>query len=466
LSHVWLGSGIVAVGLALFFALTSHALSRFSRSRLEERLAHRGRAEELGRLFAHHEDLVRTTALLHALALVAWTALAILWASAKFSAPLGWLVGVVLAATGAVSLGGVIPMAWARYAPESVLAATLPVLHACRLAFQPAARILGILEGLVRRLAGVPAGPGAPAPWGTGSPIEEELRSVAREGEHQNALHEDPKDMIEGIIRFRQADVTETMTPRTDIVSIDADASAELARQLVLRSGHSRIPVTGGAIDTIVGILYAKDLLADEAAGRKPASPPASPAGSTDREVWRPQGVRGEPAPVRVRDVMRPPLFVPATKRLDELLAEFRRAKVHMAVVLDEFGGTAGLVTVEDLVEEIFGDITDEYEEASPRPIRRVGPGAFEVEARVRVDELNEELGLHLPENEDYETIGGFVLSRLGSIPKAGETLDYRGVRITVLEAEERRITRLRIERTLVAPSSATPAGPTGRSGD
>jgi CBS domain containing-hemolysin-like protein len=422
LSHVWLGSGIVAAGLAMFFALAGHALSRFSRARLEEVLERRGRAEELGRLFAHHDDLVRTTALLHVLALVAWTATAILWASAEFGTPLGWLVGVILAAAGAVSLGGVLPMAWARYAPESVLAATLPALHACRLAFQPAARLLGILDGLVRRLAGVPGGPGAP-----GSPIEEEIRSVVREGEREGALHEDQKDMIEGVIRFRKADVTETMTPRTDIVSIDADATPDEARRLIVLSGHSRIPVTGGAIDTIVGILYAKDLLSDEAAGRTTA-------------------------PVRVADVMRPPLFIPATKRLDELLAEFRRAKVHMAVVLDEYGGTAGLVTIEDLIEEIFGEIADEYEEAAPVPIRRIDPRTWEVEARAHIDELNDELSLDLPEDEDYETIGGFVLSRLGYIPKAGESLEHQGLRITVLEAEDRRITRLRIERAPAAP--------------
>jgi CBS domain containing-hemolysin-like protein len=233
--------------------------------------------------------------------------------------------------------------------------------------------------------------------------------------------------MIEGVIRFKKADVTETMTPRTDIVSIDADATPDEARRLIVLSGHSRIPVTGGAIDTIVGILYAKDLLSDEAAGRTTA-------------------------PVRVADVMRPPLFIPATKRLDELLAEFQRAKVHMAVVLDEYGGTAGLVTIEDLIEEIFGVITDEHEDAPPSPIRRIAPRTWEVEARAHIDELNDELSLNLPENEDYETIGGFVLSRLGYIPKAGESLEHQGLRITVLEAEDRRITRLRIERAPAAP--------------
>jgi putative hemolysin len=435
LSHLWLGFGIVAAGLAMFFALAGHALSRFSRARLEEALVRRGRAKELGRLFAHHDDLVRTTALLHVLALVAWTATAILWASAEFGAPIGWLVGVILAAAGAASLGGVIPMAWARYAPESVLATMLPALHVCRVVFLPASRLLGTLDGLVRRLAGVPAGAAAR------SHIEEELRSVVSEGEREGALEEDQKEMIEGVLRFKKADVTETMTPRTDIVSIDADAVPLEARRLIVRSGHSRIPVTGGNVDTIVGILYAKDLLSDGANA-------------------------GTPAPARVGDLMRPPLFVPVTKRLDELLAEFQRAKVHMAVVLDEYGGTAGLVTIEDLIEEIFGEIADEYEEASPAPIRRAGPHAFEVEARVHIDELNDELSLDLPEDEDYETIGGFVLSRLGYIPKAGEVFACNGLRITVLEAEERRIRRLRLDLAPATPFSATTAGPTGRGGD
>ena len=127
---------------------------------------------------------------------------------------------------------------------------------------------------------------------------------------------------------------------------------------------------------------------------------------------------------------------MPETKKLDELLPEFQGDKVHMAVVLDEYGGTAGLVTIEDVVEEIVGEIVDEYEQAPPQPIRRLEGRAFEVEARVRISELNDELGLTLPESEDYETIGGLVLSRLGYIPKAGEALQEPGLKITVLEAE------------------------------
>jgi CBS domain containing-hemolysin-like protein len=210
------------------------------------------------------------------------------------------------------------------------------------------------------------------------------------------------------------------MTPRTDIVAIEADSSPEEARRLIADSGHSRIPVTDGHIDRIVGILYAKDLL--QQFGRE---------GAGD---------------LRVRQVMREPLFVPETKKLDELQAELQAHKVHIAIVLDEYGGTAGLVTIEDIIEEVFGEIVDEYEREPPQPIRRAEDGAYVVEARVHINELNHELGLDLPEDEDYETIGGFVLSRLGTIPKEGDVFSEDGLRITVLEAEERRVMRLRID--------------------
>jgi len=226
--------------------------------------------------------------------------------------------------------------------------------------------------------------------------------------------------MIEKVIRFTQTAASQIMTPRTDIVSIESSASADEARALVASSGHSRIPAAKGNIDTIVGILYAKDLLE------------------------RACGTGGDG--LRVRDLMRPPLFVPETKQLDELLREFQGDKVHMAVVLDEYGGTAGLVTIEDVVEEIVGEIVDEYEQAPPKPIRPVAERSYEVEARLHIADLNRELGLALPENDDYETIGGFVLSRMGTIPKPGEVLQHEGIRITVLAAEERRLVKLRID--------------------
>ena len=422
----WFWSGVGATGLALFFALTHYALSRFSRARLEAALHRRHRLNELHRLFRHHDELLRTAGLLHILSLVLLTAVLVAWSHSHFGSGLdGWAAGIGLAAILGTTLGGVIPMAWARYGAENVLAAVLPLCQACRVLFSPVRWGLDLADAVVRRLVGAPKG------YRALSHIEEELCRIAREGEHKGALAEDQKDMIENIIEFRQSDVGEIMTPRTDIVGIEAGATAEEAGRLIAQSGHSRIPVTSGNIDTIVGILYAKDLL--------------------DR-LGDPQA-----AAIRVREVMRAPLFVPETKKLDELLRDFQRDKVHMAIVLDEYGGTAGLVTIEDILEEIVGEITDEHEPPPPQPIRRLDDGGFEVEARIHIDELNDALSLNLPEDEDYETIGGFVLSRLGYIPKAGETLEHERFRITVLEAEARRIARLRIELTKPPETPGTP---------
>ena len=424
--NVWFWSGLAATGLALFFALTHYALTGFSRARLEETLRAAGRLPELRRLYEHHDELIRTTGLLHIFSIVLLSVFTEVWAHERFSGGvLGWGVGTFLAAFGSLTFGGVIPMAWARYAAESVLASTLPVCHVCRIFFWPVRRLLHVPDGIVRRMAGVPKD------FRPASHIEEEIRSVVSEGEREGAIAEDQKQMIESVIGFAGSVASQVMTIRTDILSIDAGATVEQARDLIARCGHSRIPVTRGNIDTIVGILYAKDLL-----GR------CGDAGADQ---------------VRVKDIMRTPLFVPETKRLDELLHEFQGDKVHMAVVLDEYGGTAGLVTIEDVVEEIVGEITDEYEREPPKTIHPLAERSWEVEARVHIDELNEELGLHVPEDDDYETIGGFVLSRLGYIPKAGDVLEHEDLRITVLAAEARRITRLRLEQTKPAEPPSEP---------
>lgn len=418
MSIVWMWAGIgVATGLALFFSLAYEALQRFSRARLEERLGQSGRLDELQRLFEEHEALAQTVGLLRIASVVATACLVTIWAHIEFSGHwLRWPAGVGLALVLTIVFVGAVAMAWSRHAAESVLVATLPVLQACRRAFSPVRQALSLIDSLVRRLLGVSASEHLEQQ----SHIEEEIRSVVSEGEREGAIEEDQKDMIESVIQFKKEDVTEIMTPRTDIISIPAEATAEEARDLIAESGHSRIPVTETNVDSVVGVLYAKDLL---------------------NRIGE-----AEDAAFAVRDVMREPLFIPETKKLDELLAELQGTKIHMAIVLDEYGGTAGLVTIEDIIEEIFGEIFDEYEEETPQPIRRTEAGTYIVEARVHIDELNHDLDLDLPEDEDFETIGGFVLSRLGTIPKPGEVLDADGLRITVVDAEERRITKLRID--------------------
>jgi CBS domain containing-hemolysin-like protein len=420
---VWFWCGLASAAASFFFALTHYSLRNFSRAGLEQSLRRRGRLKILGSLFRHHEDLIRTTCLLHTLGLVGLTLFSILAAIDQFGdGPLGILMGTAVAAVAGLVLGGALPMAWARYGADAILGVTLPFLNACRLALMPVARAMAPLDGLMRRLAGAP-----PGPRGL-SPVEAEILSVVGEGERLGALDPTRHDMIERVLKFTRSSAGQIMTPRTDIVSIEASASLDDARRLVAARGFSRIPVTRGNIDTIVGILYAKDLLAGEA---------------------------GEGPTKHVKDIGRPPVFVPETKRLDELLEEFRGDKVHMAVVLDEYGGTAGLVTIEDVVEEIVGEIIDEYEQAPPAPIRRLDARTYEIEARVHTRQLNSRLGLALPEHEDYETVGGFILSRLGSIPKTGESVTHEGVRLTVLEANDRRIKRVRID--LPVPAEAPP---------
>jgi len=413
--YLWFALGLAATGFALFFALTYHALRSFSRARLTEALERKGRLAQLTRLSRHHDDLLRITLLLHVASVVAMVVLVEVWATSRFGPGAGgWLIGGAVAAAIGVIAAGVVPLAWATYAAESILATVLPACHLCRTVLAPLLPVCRVVDGLVRRLAGVPKD--APS----GSDIEEEIVSVADEGEREGAIEEDQVDMIENVLKFRRADASQIMTPRTDIVSLGAHESVEAARRLIAGSGFSRIPAIRGNLDTIVGILYAKDLLdrADDEGAKRLA----------------------------VEDVMRPALFVPETKPVDELLREFKVNKVHMAVVLDEYGGTSGLVTIEDVIEEIVGEIVDEHEPEPPKPIRRVEERTFEVEARVHIDELNDELGVNLPEDDDYETVGGFVLSRLGYIPKAGESLEHNGLHITVLKAEQRRITRLKID--------------------
>jgi len=188
----------------------------------------------------------------------------------------------------------------------------------------------------------------------------------------------------------------------------------------IKKAGHSRIPVYEENIDNIVGFIYAKDLLAE---------------------------IGKDPSQFCLRDRMREAYFVPESKPLRALLHEFQNQKLHIAVVLDEYGGTAGIVTLEDIIEELVGEITDEYEETPPASVKQVDENTIEVDARTYVDDLNDEYELDLPDDEDYDTVGGFVFARLGYVPKTGEHFDYKNLQFTIASAESRRINRITIRK-------------------
>jgi CBS domain containing-hemolysin-like protein len=206
------------------------------------------------------------------------------------------------------------------------------------------------------------------------------------------------------------------MTPRTDMVAVSLNSSFDEARETIVRAGHTRVPVYQDSRDHIVGVLYAKDLL---------------------------QAPSGEG--FEVQKVMRAAQYVPESKPIDQLLRDLRQARVHIAIVLDEYGGTAGLVTIEDILEELVGEIDDEYDRGEAPFIRKVDEDTVEADARVHVYEINEQLAIELPEGGDYETIGGFVFSAMGKIPAAGDELTHENVHIAILAAEPRRINRVRV---------------------
>jgi CBS domain containing-hemolysin-like protein len=322
--------------------------------------------------------------------------------------------GAVLAVSGGVILvfGLAIPNAWAKYAGEELIVTTYYLLALCRIVLKPLTSGLHLADEIVRRLAGAPRRDDTDE----AEQIEQEILDVVSEGEKHGAVDETEKEMIESVIELRDIHVAQIMTPRTEVIGLEVQASVADARQLIIKEGHSRIPLYDENIDKIVGVLYAKDLLRID--------------GDDD---------------MGLRDLMRKVPFVPESKSLRDLLKEFQETKIHLAIVIDEYGGTAGLVTFEDILEELVGEIVDEYEPPEPEPLTRIDDSTVEVDAKLRIDELNDELDVQLPEGKDYDTVGGFVLSDLGRIPSVGEEVMHNNVQIRIIDADDRKISRLRV---------------------
>ncbi|KPK77069.1 MAG: hypothetical protein AMJ79_04530 [Phycisphaerae bacterium SM23_30] len=271
-----------------------------------------------------------------------------------------------------------------------------------------------MFDPLFRSLGGAPAEP----PEERLEEKQEELLSAVQEGQKKGVVDEREREMIESVLEFRGTTAGEIMTPRTDIITIKADAQLSEVIEIIVTEGHSRYPVYENSIDNIIGMLYAKDLLSD---------------------LNNPHNSHG------IRHRLRQPFFVPKNKTLRDLLGCFQNQKIHIAVVLDEYGGTAGVVTIEDILEELVGEIIDEYEPPEPEPLLRINERTIEVDARYEIDKLNYECRLNLPEDEDYESVGGFVVGKLGHIPPAGFTFAHQNLQITILDAGPRKIKRLRI---------------------
>lgn len=255
---------------------------------------------------------------------------------------------------------------------------------------------------------------------------EDDFRTLIEVSEKEGILEEDEREMIHSIIDFGETCVKEIMTPRVDFQVIDSRLSLEEVRREAIDRGHSRIPVYEGNIDNIIGVLYVKDLLK----------------------------IRGDESSFKLQDILRPTLFVPEMKKVDDLLRKFQSEKNHLAMVVDEYGTIEGLVTIEDVLEEIVGEIQDEYDTEEP-DFEQLNDGTIIASAKADLDDLEEVLDLEFPQN-DVETLGGFISTIVGTVPAVGEHITYEDLTFTILDADERRINKVKIERSPPKTDSMT----------
>lgn len=414
------GAILLATLASFFFSVLTYSLRDYSRAKLEDYLSEAGLDRYLDPTVDHTDDLIFLTAVLRL-----FSNLGVLLAFQRLvhdTEPLWLQYLLALLCAGSVTLlfSVALPHAVARYAAERLIAISVRPLHVLRVVFTPIIKIGQATDLLVRRASGA-NGQAEP------EEIEQEIIAVVEEGEKEGVVDEREREMIKSVLEFNNLQVGEIMTARPEIVALEYTATLQQVKQVVEESGHSRIPVYRESLDQIVGILYARELL---------------------RYVGVP------PEQFDISKVIRPPYYVPETKPLRDLLQDFRLQKVHMAIVLDEYGGTAGLVTIEDLLEEVVGDISDEHEPIEPAMFKRIDDQTAEVDARIYIDEVNRLMGLDLPEDEGYSTLGGFVSTTLGRIPEPGATFSHDSALFTVLDAEPQKVNRVRIELQLQPAAS------------
>lgn len=404
------------------------AVKSYQRAKLADRLENAGVPERLA-FFDDHGD--RLQLLAGAVCVIAdlsvlLAVLRVLDVHAASASPVIHYGAALFIAVVLVAIWGVaIPSSIARHSSEWLLQLSYQPLRWMHRLLAPVAHALYLFDPIVRRISGADA---RPEPENAAS---QDVLNVVQGHAIDGAVDPAQKQMIEAVFDLPTTTAGQIMTPRTEVQAIPANSTLEQVKAALLRHGHSRIPVYDSTIDNIVGILYAKDLLPLVA----PADPgPPGPDNATG-------------APFDLRKYLRDTLMVPESKSVRELLAEFKARKVHIAIVLDEYGGTAGLLTIEDIIEELVGEIHDEFEPTSDAPaFKRIDEHTIDADARVLVHDLNGELGLNIPENEDFDTLGGFVFTTLGHIPESGESFEFNDARFVVTDAARTKVKRVRIE--------------------
>ncbi len=403
---------IVLIAAAAFFSGSEAALISLSRLRARG-MIERGLkgAESVLRLLDDRNRFMTSILIGNTIVLLAADSLATLL-FVHVGVPQPALVSTIVMTILLLAFGEIIPKTIAVTNNERWSLRLAPVVEKLAWVMTPVNVAFLFFTNFVVRLFGVHPTPHGPFV------TEDDIKNLVNVGVEQKVLEEQEREMIHSIIQFGDTIVREVMTPRPDMVAIDVIASARRALDLVIADGYSKLPVFEDTIDNVIGVVHDRELLISLSNGTLAQTP--------------------------IRALMRPVTLVPESKRVSEMLREMQRGKFSLAIVVDEYGGTSGLVTMEDLLEEIVGEIRDEHDEGEEEAIRIVSENEAMVDAGTNIEDVNAKLGLHLP-HEDFETIGGLTVGLFGRLPNEGEEIDTSGVRLRIDRTRGRRILTLHV---------------------
>jgi CBS domain containing-hemolysin-like protein len=413
---------LVSLLVSTLAAIGARVLREFSRHQLQEICEQRQHLDRFGDVVRHHDEAALAAEMLTGMAVTVFAMAGGLFGWVRVtSEQIAWLELLGIAALLSILVAvAVVALPWAvvRVGAERFLYGSWPIWRMLSQILTPLGAVARGLEWMLRRITGQQATSDQEE-----EAFEDEIRTIVTEGHREGLLEEDAREMIEGVIELGDVVVSHVMTPRTEMHMLQAQTPWDEVVETITEVGHTRIPVYDKSRDDIIGILYIKDLLPEL----------AKEAGQTRRPL---------------SDILRKALFVPESKAVNDLLQLFQHSRTHLAIVLDEYGGVSGLVTIEDVLEEIVGEIEDEFDPEAEEDIRRIDDDTCEALGRAHVDRINSLMGYDLPEEEAFDTIGGFVFDQFGRVPTAGESLQWNdSVQVKVLEASRRRVGRVRLER-------------------
>jgi CBS domain containing-hemolysin-like protein len=439
--------GLVALVLLLFvgafFVAAEYALVSARRTRLDELINGGNHQARYARDALDHLDrYIATTQLgvtvasiglgwvgepaLSAL-ITLWLGVPLQWLDATLRHSLSAAAAFVVVTFATVVISELVPKSIALQYSEQVAVYVSPMLIWIGQALRPFIWMLNSLAGLILRLLGIEAEMAGRAGYSV-----QELKLMVEASEKIGILENAEREMLHAVFDFGESTAHSVMVPRTEIIAVDADAPIHELIHLAIHNTYSKFPVYEGDVDHVIGIAHAKDLVQVQHSERRTAT---------------------------IRGLMREAMFVPDTLKLDLLLQEFRAKRQHLAIVLDEYGGTAGLVTLDDLVSQIVGEVGDSFDKSSPPEIQRLPDGSALIEGMTAIDDVNNQFGLDL-KDENYDTIAGFILGKLERIARVGDEVEAGGVRLKVEALEGLRIARVSLFRAPAPPGPPDPASP------